>query len=205
MSVPKHHRVTQLAVYQLLAHTFESVMSGYMPKGWSVQGMGMLRLYISDIGRLHIWDSRLRYPGVSMIHNHSWDMSSTVISGEIANTRYEYVEGYGKAYYRKRIQCGPEYQEVEAPVLVSLRCGASEIYLAGQDYNQVANEIHRTDAFDGTITLMERQHDGPLGQADVFWPEAELWGNAKPRPATMAEIAAVVKDALMKLTEEIRG
>ena len=55
---------------------------------WSVQGFGMLRLYIRKVGRLHIWDNELRYPGVSVIHNHSWDLESTIIVGAIRNTRY---------------------------------------------------------------------------------------------------------------------
>lgn len=56
---------------------------------WTMQGIGFLRLRIDDSTRLHIWDSRLRQPGVSDIHDHTqWAFTSYVISGSIINVRY---------------------------------------------------------------------------------------------------------------------
>lgn len=55
---------------------------------WSIQGFGMLRLYLSAEVRLHVWDSRFRVPGVTDIHDHSWDFESEVAAGEVLQRRY---------------------------------------------------------------------------------------------------------------------
>lgn len=166
---------------------------------WSVQGFGMLRLYVRDFGRIHIWDSALRYPGVSMIHNHSWDLSSTVVIGAVHNTRYTIVDPEcpdAKPYAGKRMITGYHCSTVEefaVPTFLVQR--PAEHYRAGMVYAQFAHEIHRTDAVDGTVTLMSRKED-ENGQADIFWPVGEQWGTAKPRKATDSEIVAARLKAL---------
>ncbi len=162
---------------------------------WSVQGFGLLRLYIRDVGRLHIWDSALRAPNVSMVHNHSWDLHSTVIAGRLVNTRYKLVEGYGgDLYHGRRLVTGYHTRTVSALDDIQL-AGIGETYGPGDTYSQLANEIHRTDADDGTVTLMLRQED-ENGQADVYWPAGTEWGTAKPRAATPEEVSATVTKAL---------
>lgn len=171
---------------------------------WSVQGFGMLRLYIRDLGRLHIWDSMLRYPGVSMVHNHSWDLRSIVISGKLVNTRFSVVKpplantDMAALYEGKRIITGYNTKNVESLGIVSLYQHAPEHYFVSDTYRQVASEIHRTDAEDGTITLMHRQDDAQ-GQADVYWPAGTEWGTATPREAQPREIIQVVGRAIERL------
>jgi hypothetical protein len=164
---------------------------------WSVQGFGMLRLYIRDIGRLHIWDSSLRYPDVSMVHNHSWDLRSTVVSGRLVNTRF-WQHKAGAPHQGKRLITGYQTRDVQDLGVVLLRAQTPEIYIPGDVYHQRASEIHRTDAEDGTITLMERKED-EQGQADVYWHAGTEWGTAKPRPATRDEIVEVSQRALKVL------
>ena len=53
--------------------------------GWTLQGLGMLRLYLTPTLRLHVWDSRYAVEGVSTMHNHSWHFSLYVVAGEIQN------------------------------------------------------------------------------------------------------------------------
>ncbi len=124
---------------------------------WSVQGFGMLRLYIRKIGRLHIWDSRLRYPNVSMIHNHSWDLESVVVSGRLVNTRFTsvtnfppntYLESGIAEYEGKRLITGYDTKDVESLGVVKLFQWTPEIYFPNSVYSQNASEIHRTDADD---------------------------------------------------------
>ncbi len=163
---------------------------------WSVHGFGMLRLYIRNLGRLHIWDSALRYPNVSMVHNHSWDLRSTVVSGQLVNTRFSPTEGYGAVYEGKRLITGYNTTDVQHfPFPVALMASPSEVYGPGSVYTQHASEVHRTDATDGTISLMERQED-ENGQADVYWLAGTEWGTAKPRPATSDEVHITVQRAL---------
>lgn len=167
---------------------------------WTVQGFGMLRLYIKDFGRLHIWDSALRYPDVSMVHNHSWDLQSTIVSGEVVNTRYKRI-WTGDRYHGHRIVCGVTFDgTVEANLgTVNLSPELVETLGPGQNYKQEAHEIHRTDAADGTVTIMKRQLEDVAGQADIYWPYGTKWGSAKPRIATTEEITNTADRALVLL------
>lgn len=169
---------------------------------WSVQGFGVLRLYVRKVGRLHIWDDELRYPDVSMIHNHSWDLRSTVICGGLKNYRFLEDDLLGRPFWKQRLLTGFDSKMVQSsPVLVKLDLQPIEHYGPGDVYRQAAHEIHRTEAENGTVTLMERREDSE-GLADVYWPKGCTWGSAKPRPATTTEVARTVAKAL-RLLEQI--
>lgn len=194
-------RPLQIAVLQILDAAIGQLDHGQPLYGdWSVQGMGMLRLYVRKIGRIHIWDSALRYPGVSMLHNHSWDLRSTVVCGSLVNTRYEEFPLGTPTHIRRTLVTGYNCEFVKPEEQVKLISGPREIYVAGDVYRQTARIIHRTDAEDSTITVMERNED-TNGEADVLWPVGTAWGTAKPRRATNNEIEAVVGRAIKKLEE----
>lgn len=175
---------------------------------WSVQGFGVLRLFIEDVGRLHIWDTRLRYPGVSLIHNHSWNLDSVIVAGELMNTRYveQPVAALGLAGYirpthwKQRLLTGFQSHMVSAPSQVNLLAMPNEIYGPGDTYSQHADEIHETNALDGTITVMRRDENSGDGHADVYWPLGTEWGTAIPRAATRDEITRTIEGALPWLT-----
>lgn len=172
---------------------------------WSVQGMGMLRLYLRNVGRIHVWDSRLRYPGVSRIHTHSWDLRSTIVFGALYNRRFErsailsnLIVPRKEHFLTQRIVCGYDTHTVTEPEQVRLKGQPVEFYDEGMVYTQRAHEIHTTDAQEGTVTLMERNQDGPMGEADVFWPYGTTWGDAKPRPATEDEVRMITASVIQK-------
>lgn len=170
---------------------------------WSVQGLGMLRHYIRGQGRLHIWDSKLRYPGASLIHNHSWDLRSTVVAGRLVNTRFQIDPVVGYKFKTQRLVTGYKTHMVSQVEDVLLLPDPREIYLPGDDYVQTAKVIHQTEADDVTVTLMERTEDVD-GEADVFWPAGESWVTAKPRPATLVEIAETVVRAIAAIERELK-
>lgn len=199
-------RALQLAVLQILDAAIGHLDHDLPLYGdWSVQGFGVLRLYIRRIGRLHIWDGRLRYPDVSLIHTHSWDLRSTVVVGRLVNTRYRESEipGYGHPYKRHRLLTGYQARPVSEAADVRLLPEPREVYGPGDVYAQAAHEIHRSEPEDGTITLMERREDVD-GQADVYWPASCTWGTATPRPATGEEVRRTVTLALAGLEEALR-
>lgn len=170
---------------------------------WSVQGFGLLRLYIGGVGRLHIWDSTLRYPNVSMIHNHSWDLKSTVVCGRLVNERFD-LTTFGMRYMRQRLLTGYDSKMIqEAPEEVSILNRPKETYLPGEIYVQHAAEIHQTIADDGTVTVMARREDDGPGYADVLWHAGTVWGSAKPRPATGDEVHATVNKAIPFLESQL--
>jgi hypothetical protein len=191
----RHTRALQLATLALLDHGLKDL---------SVQGFGMLRFYIRDVGRVHIWDSRLRYPGVSLIHTHAWDLRSTVVSGRIINQRFR--EGViGERFHKKTIVTGYNTRNASPIESVYLLREPREIYLAGETYQQAGHEIHQTEPNDSTITIMERSDAGPDHTADVYWPAGTEWGNAQPRRVALDEVAQVLEDARAQLLREIRA
>lgn len=165
---------------------------------WTVQGFGFMRLRVSDSVRLHIWDSSLRVQGVSDIHDHAqWAFTSAILSGRIENIRY--TIGGGVPHHMAVINCGigggmmPE--TVEA---VDLTMGAPEIYCPGDFYHQEPDEIHRTVAADGSVTLLHQQRRD-TDTARVFWRKGGEWGDAIPRQATAFEVERVGAYALLIL------
>lgn len=173
-----------------------------------MQGFGMLRLYIRNVGRLHLWDDRLRYPGVSMIHNHAWHLRSTVVSGELINQRYVHNDwqflSWAKPYDHMRLQTGFDTRVLSPVDHVWMVPQKPERFIPGDVYLQAAHEIHETIAANGTITLMER-HDTPTGEADVYWPSGTNWGTATPRAATPEEVERTVLTAIEELTKPMHG
>lgn len=195
----KNHRPLQLAVLALLerANNFD----------WSVQGFGVLRHYIGTIGRLHIWDSRLRYPGVSMIHTHSWDLRSTIVSGELCNTIYTEVPGGGLPYHKQRLITGYMSHMVTPMADTRLVPWSRTVLVAGEIYQQRASEIHQTNTINGTITLMERRED-ENGEADVYWPHGTEWGTATPRRVNFVKeptVCQIVHEARLRLIDELEA
>lgn len=174
---------------------------------WSLQGMGLLRLYVRDIGRIHIWDETLRFPHVSMIHNHSWDLRSTIVGGFLTNRKYIPVDmpfdvpiNHNRAnhcakYHTKLFITGYEGRPIEEQKDVWLTPLQPDTYGPGASYHQIAHEIHETDAVDGTVTILERRDDAE-GHANIYWPAGTEWGSAVPRPATNEEVMIGVTKAL---------
>lgn len=174
--------------------------------GWTLQGFGMLRTYITPELRLHVWDSRFRVKDVSVVHTHPWNFRSTVIAGVVRNMRYEEADGQGGLrYMRQQILCGPGggFSEPD-PVEVSLRVvrhwliEPRETYVAGQVYNQLANEIHMSEPEDGTVTLVEREFLADVDHAYVYWRAGKEWVTAEPREATEDEVRQICWRALSR-------
>lgn len=204
--IPANIAALRLAVIQVLDTAVAQVELDDLPLygDWSVQGFGVVRLFIRNIGRLHIWDDTLRYPDVSMVHTHSWDLRSTIVCGKLMNTRYhETIFGFAPRFPHKkqRLITGYNTQMVSPVVDVDLITENPEFYGPGDVYAQHAREIHRTDAVNGTVTIMERT-EIENGEADVYWPAGCTWGTAKPRKATPDEVRTTALKAIALLVEK---
>lgn len=167
---------------------------------WSVQGLGMMRLYLSDEVRLHIWDSALKVPGVSAIHSHPWNMKSTVVAGRYKQHRFlptpEHYVRRGEKFKSVTIRCGEDACTMEPPVEVEMDEQKLEVYEPGETYLQSHDEIHLSCPEDGTVTLVERTFLEDRDHARVYWRGKGDWVDAKPRPATPDEVAQVTARAL---------
>lgn len=178
----------------------KSILEKYASYTWTVQGFGFIRTKIANVGRIHIWDSSLAVARVSTAHTHPWPLDSTIISGELINQRFRLAESgkVGLAYKHQRIATGEGgglIGEAEDVQLVPL---PPESYWHGDYYSQEPNEIHRTLAQDGTVTLITRPQGPELEEASVYWPIGTHWVSAEPRPIQDYEVTRVVLYALAR-------
>lgn len=168
---------------------------------WRSHGIGMLRTYLDPDRkvRLNLWHHRLVNPGISTMHTHPWGLRSTIMAGELRNTRWGRVmEGVpgARAFTEDDIPCGavatPEFALAGNPRTVWLTPFPVETYTPIQSYNQDPHEIHTTDFTDGTATLMFREGDTDgMTQASVFWPLGTEWGDAS-RDTTREDITETI-------------
>lgn len=191
------------------------ILERWQDSEWSLQGLGMLRTYVSKTMRMHVWDSRYRVPGVTMLHTHPWDFESLIVAGAVRQYRYEiaytgtrpdplpgvsddaFFESIGfERYVEGTIVCGEGGGECEPPTPVYLRRGEAEVYGEGEMYRQDADEIHESLPDDGTVTLINRTFRANTEVAHVYWPHGGSWVSAEPRPATPEEVETIVTASL---------
>lgn len=170
--------------------------SGPHFKGWTIQGLGMMRLNIEDVGRIHVWNSAYAVRNVSTIHTHPWDLHSTVIAGRLVNTRYRRQDFGTVTHHVSVVQCGPGGGMLDTPGSTTLVPFAPEVYTAGQAYEQRAVEVHQSTPDDHCVTLIQRPRNADKGRAHVFYPVGTPWVSAEPRPATRAEVRLITRGAL---------
>lgn len=169
---------------------------------WSLQGFGMLRLYLEPEIRLHVWDSRFTVESVSQTHTHPWNFHSTVVAGVVRNTRYHEVDSHKatgartKALRRQTILCGVGGGLEGDPEDVELWAEPVEVYGAGHSYTQRAHEIHVSEPYDGTVTIIRREFLDDQDHAYVYFDGD--WVSAEPRPASNLEVAQITEYALKR-------
>lgn len=192
-----------LAVRKVLENPF------IMSNRWSVQGLGMLRLYMDEKKevRLHIWNSQIaaeymRQSGLrdwpSPMHDHPWDFKSTILAGKLYQCRYVPNDA-GADYNFMTIQCGPGGCAKSQPEPIKLLCQPQEEYNPGDSYYQRADEIHISQPIDGTVTVIERTFHEDTEHARVFWQAGKEWVTAEPRDATPQEVLDFCTSALAML------
>jgi hypothetical protein len=163
---------------------------------WSLQGFGMLRLYLPNGFRLHVWDKRFAVENVSLVHTHPWGFKSTIIAGTVYNTRLAREEASPYRFYEQKILCGEGGGLREEPKEVGLKLMSYETYREGQSYEQESDEIHISIPVDGSVTIIERTFKEDRDHASVFWNVGERFVSAEPREARKYEVEAITGYAL---------
>lgn len=180
-------------------YNINSILTNPHIHKWSLQGFGMLRMYLSETERLHIWHSKFKTKDVTTIHGHPWDFTSNIIAGKIRNTIYSIVTEYDlrtTTFDEQTIICGPTGCDVGPKRPVFLRVKSRSAYIRGESYSQKTNEIHDTSYVDGTITVVKRTFLEDTEHARVYIPVGEKRVDAKPREAAREEIECMTKFAL---------
>lgn len=184
-----NHAITKACVKSILAHAdaFE----------WSLQGLGMLRLYLEPQTRLHVWSAAAAVKEVSEVHTHPWHFRSVIVAGVLYNQRYT-THPDGVPYLRQELLCGPGGRLKGNPQPILLQAEPIERYTAGECYAQSADVRHKSTPEDGTVTIIERAPAGDPDHAEVFWRAGTEWVSAEPRPATPEEVRNITRNALCK-------
>lgn len=166
---------------------------------WTIQGFGMLRLYMSPEVRLHVWDPARAFPGVSTIHTHPWDFKSDILVGSLTDRLYVDWIGNGAAatHSRQQIACGAGACTTGEATNASLRVQHEITYCPGSGYSMRADEIHESFPARGCVSLITRRFKADTEHADVFFPLNTTWKSSEPRKATPDEIRSMCDNALM--------
>ena len=96
--------------------------------------------------RLHVWDPAYSV-GDPPVYDHPYDFTSTIIVGELTNTRYE-EDPAGDEYLRFRYTRPTE--DLRASDTVRLSATATT-FTAGGQYGQLAHELHTSWQLPGTV------------------------------------------------------
>lgn len=150
----------RLFVYQSRGVAYEH------PNGFKKIPLGIHRPTRSRLF-LHIWDDHY---ADSDIHNHRWNFSSLVLSGQLLNTVYSIepapvpIEPERQSAARALLEeCvyepsgdGTRYRLAPVGRLVCVRQQSKRVVDAGQRYEQRAPEFHRATSTRNTVTLMSR-------------------------------------------------
>jgi len=177
------------ALDQALARTILEHAADYP---WRIQSVGLLALRLDNRReyRLHVWDPD-GCIGDPPIHDHPYDFTSTVIVGELANTRYV-EDPTGAEYCREQyLQNDENDRRTDMVRLV----GTSTTLGTGDRYRQLARELHASRQAPGTVTIIRcAWHDRPA--LTVCLRPGAPWVSGQARPATPDEIKRITAAAL---------
>ncbi|HEY1741362.1 MAG TPA: hypothetical protein VGI86_21795 [Acidimicrobiia bacterium] len=180
------HTLEQTLVRNILEHAADYP--------WRVQHTGVLGLWLDDQRRyrLHVWDPEGAV-GEPPIHDHPFDFTSSVIVGELVNTRYE-EHPDGREYLRERYVPGNESDRRADTVRL---LGTPETLRAGAEYRQVARELHDSRQIPGTVTVLHfEQMFDDLPELTVCRAPGTPWVTGNPRTATADEVKRITAEAL---------
>jgi hypothetical protein len=159
---------------------------------WRMVDIGLMGLRLDEWReyRLHVWDARGSV-GEPPVHDHPYDFTSAVIVGELTNTRYVESPG-GDEYIRFRYSPPDEDQRRSDTVRLT---ATVETLRQGDEYRQVAGELHSSGQQPGTVTLLRCAWPEPRELTVCVQDEAS-WRSGQARAATRAEIKAFTARAL---------
>jgi hypothetical protein len=191
----------------LVKMVLEASVNGGLDGRWSLQGLGMFRLYLSHEKRLHVWDARFRRDVVSTIHTHPWHFTSEIVSGRIEDRTYHEVQGasgFTLTHKRQEIVCGPGGGVTpEAAKPARLELVSSRVLVTGDRYDLLAHQPHETVIGEnGTVTIITRRFTADTEHAHVYYSGPE-WVSAEPRNATPAEVRGMAAGALRGITTRL--
>jgi hypothetical protein len=159
---------------------------------WTIQDIGLLGLRLDEQReyRLHVWAPDRRVGG-PVIHDHPFDFVSSIVAGELTNVRYE-EDPSGTKYLRERYS--PPNEDLRTTDVVQLAAEV-ETYREGDEYAQLAHELHDSHQLPGTVTVIRRMFRD-VRELTVCRSEDAPWTSGVSRPATPGEVRSITSQAL---------
>jgi hypothetical protein len=183
------HAMDTINLDKVLVHNILEHANDY---DWSMQDIGLLGLRLDEQReyRLHVW-SPDRAIGPPVIHDHPFDFVSRIIVGELTNIRFV-EDPAGLKYVRDRYL--PPNEELRTTDMVQL-AGTSVTYREGDEYAQLAPDLHDSHQLPGTVTIL-RKSFRDVGELTTCRPEDAPWVSGMSRPATIEEVTHITTSAL---------
>lgn len=178
--------VTKSLVFTILRHAED------FP--WRTQEIGLLGLRLDERReyRLHVWDSSVGAENPEPpVHDHPYDFTSRIIVGELRNSRYVETAA-GDEYHRFRYSPPDEEQRRRDTVKLS---ATAETLGEGDEYAQLAHELHTSRQQPGTVTLIRCSWGAPR-ELTVCLRDDAPWPSGRARDATREEIKSFTAKAL---------
>jgi hypothetical protein len=161
---------------------------------WRYQDIGLLALRLDEHREyaLHIWAPD-RCIGTPPVHDHPFDFVSRIIVGQLTNARYA-EDPSGAKYLRQRYSPSNEGSRTTDYVQLSSEV---ETFEEGDEYAQVAEELHDSHQLPGTVTIIHRAAFREVGELTVCrLDEKAAWVSGASRTPTTAEVRHMTKQAL---------
>jgi hypothetical protein len=159
---------------------------------WTMQEIGLLGLRLDDRReyRMHVWGPDYSR-GEPPVHDHPFDFTSSIIVGEMTNTRYEESDS-GVGYIRTRYSRADE--DIRRTDTVKLSAVTST-FTEGDHYSQLAYELHDSRQVPGTVTII-RCAFKDVSELTVCRRNKSTWISGRSRPATSEEVKTITGKAL---------
>jgi hypothetical protein len=137
-----------------------------------------------------VWDPSY-YVEEPPVHDHPYDFTSTVVAGEMTNTRYQESRS-GLEYNRARYS--PPDEDARRADTVRLSATATTLTKGGQ-YSQLAHELHDSRQLAGTVTII-RMTFKDVPELTVCRRNGATWVSGRSRVATHDEVKKITAKAL---------
>jgi hypothetical protein len=163
---------------------------------WKLQDLGVLSIWLDGRRerRLHVWDPAGAV-GDPPIHDHPFDFTSTVVVGELVNTRFV-EDDRGEEFLRERYV--PNHEDDRRADTVRL-VGVAETLRAGDRYHQRAHELHTSQQMTGSVTVLHfEQFVDDLPELTVCRRHGTPWLSSRAREATPEEVQRITSAALAR-------
>lgn len=198
-----------------LRETRDAVAALLQNLKWRANGLGVLQAYIregdTDELRVHIWHPSLEKPGIrysGKIHDHRFDLTSTVLLGAIGHVEYSLTPDDNGAWQtwevvnaRKALSSTGTFDGLTTPDGNRYRASTRiHLFRAGVRYSYKKREFHET-TIDGLCVTLVRKSNQENAKARILAPWGHEVTHAFADPPPESEWRWVVEHAADALRE----